>query len=127
MLDQPQLPFDKRKRKPRPAVVLTSNQLTLEVISHIRKLGGWAARINVSGFYDVEKGYWRKGTTDPGTPVVLACLHGRFLGIEVKIGADQLGKYKVITKQAIEGTGGLYLIARNIAQFREDLREIFQT
>lgn len=122
MNDQLQIPFDRRHRKRRPVVVLTTNRLTTEIIAHIRKLGGWATRVNVSGFYDPEKEIWRKGVTDPGTPDILALVNGRFFGIEVKNGSDRLRPEQITTRQMIQSSGGLYLIAHNLAQFREDMR-----
>jgi len=89
-MSQLQLPFDKRKRKPRPALLLSANDLTTEIIQHFRRLGGWATRVNTSGFYDPKQGFWRKGATDPGTPDVLAVLDGQFFGVEIKVGADRL-------------------------------------
>ncbi len=122
MSQQLQLPFDRRKRKQKPIVDLSTNALTIEVIRHIRKLGGWATRVNVSGFYDPDKGFWRKGTTDPGTPDVIAVINGHFYGIEVKNGTDYLSKAQIATKQAIEGTRGVFLIAHDITNFRDELR-----
>lgn len=119
---QLQIPFDKRKRKPRPVVSLDTSALTNEIIRHIRKLGGWAVRVNVSGFYDPGKGFWRKGVTDPGTPDIMAVVNGRFYGIEIKTGTDRLRPEQTLTKQAIEAAGGLYLIAHDLAQFRQELR-----
>ena len=126
MSEQLQIPFDKRKRKPRPPVDHSTNELTVEVIRHIRRLGGWATRINVSGFYDPDKGFWRKGVTDPGTPDVIAVLNGRFYGIEVKNGTDSLSEAQITTKKAIEGTGGIFLITHDIASFRDELRTKIQ-
>ena len=122
MSEQLQIPFDQRKRKPRPTVKLATNDLTREIIQHIRKLGGWATRVNVSGFYDPDKGFWRKGVTDPGTPDVMAAVNGRFYGIEIKNGTDALSKAQIATKQAIESAGGVFIIAHDIAQFREEFR-----
>jgi Holliday junction resolvase len=122
MSEQLQIPFDKRKRKPRPVVSLDTSALTNEIIRHIRKLGGWAVRVNVSGFYDPEKGFWRKGVTDPGTPDIMAVVNGRFYGIEIKTGTDRLRPEQTLTKQAIEGAGGVFLIAHDIAKFREEFR-----
>ncbi len=122
MSEQLQIPFDQRKRKPRPTVKLATNDLTREIIQHIRKLGGWATRVNVSGFYDPDKGFWRKGVTDPGTPDIIAALNGRFYGIEVKNGTDTLNEAQKATKRAIESAGCVFLIVNDIAQFREEFR-----
>lgn len=116
------LPFDNRKRKPRPSVDLAANDLTREVIQHIRKLGGWATRVNVSGFYDPDKGFWRKGVTDPGTPDVMAVVNGLFIGVEVKVGADRLRPQQTTAKEAIQRAEGIFLVAKDIEGFRNDLR-----
>lgn len=116
------LPFDRRKRKQRPALLLNANDLTAEVVQHIRKLGGWATRVNVSGFYDPEKGFWRRGVTDPGTPDVLAVLNGQFIGIDVKTGTDRLRLEQKQTSRLIQNAKGIFIVARTLEQFREDLR-----
>jgi len=110
-MNQLQLPFD---------------DLTREIIQHIRKLGGWGTRVNVSGFYDPDKGFWRKGVTDPGTPDVMAVVNGLFIGVEVKTGHDRLRPQQTTTKQAIEQAEGIFLVAKDIAQFRDDLRTILK-
>ena len=125
-MNQLQLPFDNRKRKPRPTIDLGANDLTREIIQHIRKLGGWGTRVNVSGFYDPDKGFWRKGVTDPGTPDVMAVVNGLFIGVEVKTGHDRLRPQQTTTKQAIEQAEGIFLVAKDIAQFRDDLRTILK-
>lgn len=126
-MTQLQLPFDNRKRKPRPAIDQDTNDLTRDIIQHIRKLGGWATRVNVSGFYDPEKGFWRKGVTDPGTPDVMAVVNGLFLGIEIKTGADRLRPQQTAAKTVIQRAGGVFLVAKDIEQFRNELRTILQT
>ncbi len=124
MTVQLQLPFDRRKRKPRPALVLNANDLTNEIIQHFRKLGGWAVRVNTSGFYDPDKRFWRRGVTDPGTPDVIAVLNGKFFGIEVKTGSDRLRPDQVQTKDLIQNARGVFIVARTLEQFRDDLRLI---
>lgn len=121
-MSQLQLPFDQRKRKPRPAVELSANDLTTEVIQHIRKLGGWATRVNTSGFFDPVAGFWRKGVTDPGTPDVIAVLQGQFYGIEVKAGNDRLRPAQEQTKKSINNAKGIFLVAKSLEKFREELR-----
>lgn len=116
------LPFDRRKRKPRPALMLDANSLTVEVIQHIRKLGGWATRVNTSGFYDPKQGFWRKGVTDPGTPDILAVLDGQFYGVEIKVGADRLRPEQQLTKNLIQNANGVFLVANTLEQFRSELR-----
>ncbi len=121
-VQQLQIAFDRRVRKPRPAVVHDTHTLTREIIVHVRKLGGWIVRVNVSGFYDPNRGIWRKGVTDPGCPDLLACLPGGlFLAVEVKTGTDRMSEQQVITRKVIEAAGGIYIEARHIEQFRHDL------
>jgi len=117
----------------------TANGLTQCIISYLELLGGWASRISSAGRYiqgvevvDVigrrqrTRGRWIPGTTRTGTPDIIGNLNGLFLGIEVKIGRDRLSDKQMLVQNKIQESGGLYIVARNFAQFKDRLNGQFK-
>jgi hypothetical protein len=49
---------------------------------------------------------------EPGTSDTIACIRGRFVGIEVKVGNDVHRADQKSFQRAIEAAGGLYILAR---------------
>jgi len=87
----------------------TANGLTKCIIDFIELRGFYATRINTMGIYDEKLGTYRKGTTKRGTADIHACIKGKHLSIEVKIGADAQSMYQEQTEQDIKKAGGIYL------------------
>lgn len=50
----------------------------------------------------------------PGSPDILACINGRMIGIECKVGRDRLSAAQTRFHAALELAGGVYIIARSI-------------
>lgn len=71
---------------------------------------------------------------DKGTPDIIACIKGIFVGVEVKKDARAYKEWKMqktdthvaqhMQKNWILEAGGIYLIGYNVEQIEEDLRSL---
>lgn len=57
----------------------------------------------------------------PGSPDILGCLKGRFVGIECKVGKDRQSTVQKNFEAAISRNGGVYILARSIDDVRNRL------
>ena len=55
----------------------------------------------------------------------MACIRGKFLSIEVKVGKDKLSEFQVKEKALIEKSGGLYFVAKEMESFTDWFRTTF--
>jgi len=60
--------------------------------------------------------YGLKGSSD-----ILACINGRFVGVECKAGRDTVKKHQRAFGDALERAGGVYIVARSVDDVRERL------
>lgn len=111
-------PRPKRKKTP-------TNSLTAQIVNYVEMRGGFAMRINVSGFYREDVGYIRSGST-VGVPDVIAVVSGRFVGVEIKTGNDRQSDEQKAVQARIEAVGGVYIVARDFGQFQADFEEILR-
>jgi len=95
-----------------------ANALTDAVTNYFKLIGGRAYRINVMGIYDKEKGQYRTSGMKKGIPDVIGIYKGRFIGVEVKIGADRQSEDQKLREQEIVKAGGLYYIAKDFDSFK---------
>ena len=112
----------------------STNELTKCVIDFLRLKGWQAERINSTGrridtrttFEDVTGrtrtiggSHWIKGTGTNGTADISATIAGRSVKIEVKCTAthDRQSEAQKQYQQAIEKAGGMYVIAKDFAEF----------
>lgn len=108
----------------------TSNGLTACIIRWMELHGHWATRITTTGrqlegstITDVigrtrtTPGKWIPGTTKKGTADIHAIVNGRHCSIEVKVGLDRMSHAQYKTKQQVELSGGLYMIATDFESF----------
>jgi hypothetical protein len=115
----------------------TANGLTKAILSWLELNGHWASRINTTGRYlqgqqytDVLghkkqlPGKWIPGTTRRGTADIHAVINGRHVSIEVKVGRDRMSELQHETQQAIEQSGGIYLIVRSFDDFMSHYRSL---
>ena len=102
-----------------------SNQLTDDVIRHLKSLGGMAYRLSSQGQFDAKQGRWRPGGQKRGLPDVIGILpNGCFIGIEVKIKYDKMSEFQNMRKAEILNSNGYYLITRNLEDFKNELKQI---
>lgn len=103
----------KKKRNTAP-----TNELTKQVMKVIRESGGYAVRINTTGFYKEDLGKWINGTTTKGTSDIHACIFGKHLSLEIKVGSDTQSDDQKNIENAVLASGGVYLIVRTLEEFR---------
>jgi len=108
----------KRRKKQSP-----TNELTDQVIKHIKSMGGVAYRINSTGNYNNGLGKWIMSGQKKGLPDVIGILHGRFIGIEIKIGSDRQSEDQRKRQTEIEAAGGIYFLAKSFEQLKEDIKD----
>lgn len=94
-----------------------ANRLTAAIVAFIRLSGGTATRVQTQGQYDPRTKRFRHGTTRKGTPDVIGALAGRYVGIEVKYGADRMSADQKAMREEITAAGGLHGIAKNFPCF----------
>ena len=80
-----------------------------EVIAYLNERGAYF-------FMPVTGGYGRSGVPD-----IVACLNGKFVGIECKAGANQPTALQVKNLKAIRSAGGLSFCVNSVKVLREQL------
>ena len=103
----------------------TTNALTAQIAEYVAMRGGYAMRINVSGFYRQDVGYIKSGST-VGVPDVIAVVQGLFVGIEIKTGKDRQSDGQKAVEQHINQAQGVYIIARDFEGFKADFETIIR-
>ena len=78
-----------------------------EVIAYLNELGAYY-------FMPVTGGYGRSGVPD-----IVACLNGKFVGIECKAGDNQPTALQVKNLKAIRSAGGLSFCVNSVKVLRE--------
>lgn len=94
-----------------------TNELTKQVMKAIRASGGYAVRINTTGFYKEDLGKWINGTTTKGTADIHACLFGKHLSLEIKVGNDTQSEDQKDIERQVLASGGVYLLVRTLEGF----------
>lgn len=94
-----------------------SNLLTEQVVGHILKDGWSASRINTTGIWVEEKQCFISGGGRNGFSDVCACIKGRAVAIEIKIGDDEPNKDQLDFAIEWVNAGGIYLIIKTEEQF----------
>lgn len=59
----------------------------------------------------------------PGDPDLIACINGRFIGIEVKTAGGRQSPIQRRRQEQIEQSNGIYKIVRNMEELQEILDE----
>lgn len=57
-----------------------------------------------------------------GTPDIIICYQGRFVGIEVKSPKGRQSVDQLVAQQVIEKCGGVYILARDVDDVRKRIR-----
>ena len=112
----PEYAMIKRKKSKSP-----SNELTANIIDDITSRGGWATRINTMG--RVLNGKYIPGSTKLGTPDIIACIKGKFAGIEIKIKDKQSDVQKRVELD-INKSGGYYFVCHNFDEWIRQYDEL---
>jgi Holliday junction resolvase len=85
-----------------------------EVVAYLNELGAYY-------FFPVTGGYGRSGVPD-----IVACLNGRFVGIECKAGNNQPTALQEKNLKAIRSAGGLSFCVNSVKVLREQLENYFE-
>jgi Holliday junction resolvase len=86
---------------------------------YINHLGGFCSEIDNKGFWNKSLNRFVPSKTRNGIPDVIACIGGRFIGIEVKAGNDTMRQAQYEVCIEIEQAKGRYFIAKNFQSFFE--------
>lgn len=97
---------------------MTHGDLVNSILLAVSPLG--LAWNNPTGGLKVEDRFIRYGC--PGSPDVLACIKGRFVGIEAKVGKDRQRKAQGDFATALRSAGGIYILARSVDDVTNTLR-----
>ena len=104
---------------------LTANVLTDQCIRHVKSLSGCMWRLQSQGQFDIKQNRWRPSGQKRGLPDCIGLLpNGRFIAVEVKIGRDKMSEYQELRRSEIINSNGHYLIARNLDDFKNELKQI---
>lgn len=98
---------------------MTHGDLCREILLAVSPLG--LAWINNSGaLRDKTDRLVRYGLT--GSSDIIAIIHGRFVGIEVKVGRDRQSGTQQNFAAAVRRAGGVYILARSLDDVTDTLR-----
>jgi Holliday junction resolvase len=64
------------------------------------------------------------GRTGKGTPDIIACINGRFVAFELKVGTNQMQPDQVIHKKRIERSGGQQFTPRTVTEFKKIVTDL---
>ena len=98
---------------------MTHSDLVRSILLEISPLG--LAWINNTGaLRDRDDRPVRYGL--PGSSDILACIHGRFVGIEAKVGKDRQRTNQSDFATALRQAGGVYILARSVGDVLNTLQ-----
>ena len=99
---------------------MTHGDLVNEVTLTLSELGALAWKNNTGVLRDVTNRPVRYGCV--GSPDVVACLKGRFVGVECKVGKDRQRPEQRAFAAATDRASGLYILARSVDDVVNTLR-----
>jgi len=114
----------------------TEKQIERDIIQFIRFKGGWCEGIQSGSLVlpNPKGGFRRVNMCTKGTPDIIACFNGKFLGIEVKKNEKEIEKWRKgkdkrsldqqYQRDRILESKGIYIITHSIDDLRADLVEL---
>ena len=119
---------------------MTEKEIENACIDFIRIIGGWVQKVHSGSIlksYKQRNGaskVYRVNLADKGTPDLLCCIKGRFLGIEVKrspkevekwwLGKDERSQDQLHQRHLIKKAGGIHIIVSSINELKQDLKTL---
>lgn len=88
------------------------SQLQTKCIQHLKKLHIYY--INIYG----------AGRCSKGAPDVIACIDGKFVAFEFKVGSNQMQADQVINQKRILENGGIHYTPRSLEEFIKNVEEV---
>lgn len=104
-----------------------TNQLQGDIIDYVKRLGGYAFRVNTMGTYSEALGKYIKNGGTKGTSDIIICFDGLLIACEVKRGKDRQRPEQIKFQQMIEQAKGRYIIASDIESFKLQIHNIINT
>lgn len=91
---------------------LTESNLQKKVTEYLKKENIYF--INVYG----------SGRTAKGAPDIIACVNGKFVALELKVGSNNMQPDQIIHKRRIKRSGGLHYVPRTLDEVKKIINEI---
>jgi hypothetical protein len=101
-----------------------ANDLTKFVINYLTLHGHFASRIQSQGQYHPKHSRWVKSKVRKGIGDIIACIHGKFVMIEIKAGKDRQSEYQKQVEKDVNDSGGYYWIIRQPDDFLTNLSRL---
>lgn len=109
---------------------MLEKQIQKQILSYLECLQAqgvcWFTRTAVGAVKvqrkDGSTGFFKTGRK--GTPDIIACFSGRFVGIEVKTDKGKMSLDQTLTCRLISRVGGIYITARSVSELIDDLKEL---
>ena len=99
--------------KPKRKKQSPTNELTKAVLKLVRsKPQCFAWRVNSTGV--VRNGQYTYSGATSGVPDVEACIAGKYVGFEIKVGRDKMRESQIKFKEKITEANGVYVIVKEI-------------
>lgn len=102
-----------------------ANELTKAIVAHIYCNGGFAARINSTGIYKQSEGRFIKSGSRNGMADVNACIKGKHIQIEIKVGSDKPRAAQLQVQKEVEKAGGIYIFVKTFDDYLEKSKDFF--
>lgn len=78
--------------------------------------------LKAEGFYALN--LYGDGMSGKGKPDIIACIHGRFVAFELKVGSNDMQADQIIHQRRIERSGGLHYTPYTFREFLEIMEEL---
>lgn len=101
-------------------------QAILAYLGLLRQQGKvyWVRNNSFAGFVQRSNGsLGRINNASPGTPDILVCYRGCFIGFEVKSAKGQQSATQKFAQREIEDAGGIYIVVRSVDEVKHFLDE----
>ena len=107
-------------RKPKGQKTVTANDLTRQIIRFVRQdPDAFATRLNSTGIYRADLKKYGPSQQVAGMPDIYACVNGRAVHIEVKVGNDQVSDAQRNTIADLLRADAWVFVAHDFESFRQ--------
>jgi hypothetical protein len=101
---------------------MSETALVNAIIAYLTYRGALAIRINAGGIVTGEEKRRYVRLAPVGCPDVIACISGRWVGIEAKIGRNKQTPAQLDFQRRVNEAGGVYIVCRDV----DELSVLFQ-
>lgn len=92
----------------------------LDFLDHYDGMHG--QRINIGGIL-MPNGKYRTSGSTKGVSDIIAIVHGKYIGIEVKAGKDKIRDTQIAEQEKVRKAGGVYEVVHNADEFVQLIRD----